>query len=128
MSFKRCDDTFINSALNYGYAVILSVFNRELVACGYNTQIGLMHKNEFNHFNLSCDFIEPFRIIVDRYVFSSGEEMTPDYKHDLCNILNLTVKCNGDRCSVASAISIYCRSVLSALQTGDVSQIKCYEL
>ena len=128
MSFKRCDNTFINSALNYGYAVMLSAFNRELTACGYNTQIGLNHRNEFNHFNLSCDFIEPFRVIVDRYVFACSEEMTPDYKHELCNILNLTVKCNGENCSVSNAISVYCRSVLSALQTGDVSQIRCYEL
>lgn len=128
MSFKRCDNTFINSALNYGYAVMLSAFNRELTACGYNTQIGLNHRNEFNHFNLSCDFIEPFRVIVDRYVFSCGDEMTPDYKHELCNILNLPVQCNRENCSVSNAISVYCRSVLSALQTGDVSQIKCYEL
>lgn len=128
MSFKRCDNTFINSALNYGYAVVLSAFNRELAACGYNTQIGLNHRNEFNHFNLSCDFIEPFRVIVDRYVFACGETMTPDYKHELCNILNLTVKCNGENCSVSNAISVYCRSLLLALQTGDVSRIKCYEL
>lgn len=128
MSFKRCDNTFINSALNYGYAVMLSAFNRELTACGCNTQIGLNHRNEFNHFNLSCDFIEPFRVIVDRYVFARGEEMTSDYKHELCNILNLTVKCDRENFSVSNAISVYCRSLLRALQTGDVSQIKCYEL
>lgn len=128
LSFKRGDDSFVNGALNYGYAVMLSAFNREIVACGYNTQLGVMHKNEFNHFNLSCDFVEPFRVIVDRFVFSNEEEMTADYKHKLCNILNLTVKCNGDRCSVAGAISTYCRSLFAALDTGDVSQIKCYEL
>ena len=48
MSFKRGDENFLNGALNYGYAVLLSAFNREVVANGYNMQLGLAHKNEFN--------------------------------------------------------------------------------
>ena len=63
LSFKRGDKTFLNGALNYGYAVILSAFNREIVANGMNTQLGIAHKNEFNAFNLSCDLMEPFRIL-----------------------------------------------------------------
>jgi CRISPR-associated endonuclease Cas1 subtype II len=37
IGFKRGDSTFVNSALNYGYAVLLSAFNREIVSLGYNT-------------------------------------------------------------------------------------------
>ncbi len=128
MSFKRCDDSFINGALNYGYAIILSAFNREIVANGFNTQLGIAHKNEFNAFNLSCDLMEPFRVIADRFVFCCAQELTPDYKHALCNILNEKVIINGESCTVLSAISTYCKSVFDALDTGDPAIIKCYEL
>ncbi len=128
LPFKRGDKNFINGALNYGYAVILSAFNREVVANGFNTQLGIAHKNEFNSFNLSCDLMEPFRIIVDRFVFNSAQELTPDYKHSLCNVLNNNVTINGENCTVLSAISIYCKSVFDALDTGNIARIKCYEL
>ena len=40
-SFSRNDDCPINAALNYGYSIILSLFNREIVASGYVTKLGL---------------------------------------------------------------------------------------
>ncbi len=129
LGFKRGDRTFVNSALNYGYSIILSAFNREIVGDGYNTQLGIFHKNEFNKFNLSCDLMEPFRVLVDRAVFCSEEtEITPDYKHYLCNILNRIVKINGMNCPLVDAISIYSKSVLSAIDDGDIQSIKHYEL
>ena len=68
MGFTRSTECVTNAALNYGYSVILSAFNREIVSQGYMTQIGLFHDNMFNHFNLSCDLMEPFRVLVDRLV------------------------------------------------------------
>lgn len=128
LSFRRGDKTFLNQALNYGYAILLSAFNREITANGCNTQLGIAHKNEFNCFNLSCDLMEPFRVLVDRLVFSSAQELTPDYKHTLCDLLNEKV-CIGKECgTVLHAIGIYCKSVLDALDTGDAKKIKCYEL
>lgn len=129
LKFKRGDDDFINSALNYGYSVVLSAFNREIVACGYNTQLGINHKNEFNFFNLSCDLVEPFRVIVDRFVFDSEESaLTPEYKHSMCNILNRTVKIDGNFHVLSDAISIYCKSVFEALENENINFIKFYEL
>ena len=55
--FRRGDGTAFDSALNYGYSLILSAFNRAIVACGFSTQLGIAHHNVFNHFNLSCDFV-----------------------------------------------------------------------
>lgn len=73
---NRRSGGFINACLNYGYAVLLSAFNREIVAGGYLTQLGIWHDNEFNQFNLSCDLMEPLRTIVDSTAFSipSGDE------------------------------------------------------
>lgn len=68
MEFSRSDDTVVNAALNYGYGILLACFNREIVAGGYITQLGLFHDNMFNPFNLASDFMEPFRILVDQKV------------------------------------------------------------
>ncbi len=129
LRFKRNDNTVLNSALNYGYSIILSAFNREIVACGYNTQIGLAHKNEYNYFNLSCDLMEPFRILVDRAVYDRNDkELSKEYKHFLCNILNNSVKICGKIYTVYEAIGIYCRRIFCALEEEDLSIIRGYEL
>ena len=68
MDFTRTEDNSVNAALNYGYGIILSAFNREITANGYLTQIGLFHDNIFNTFNLWSDLIDPFRPILDKKV------------------------------------------------------------
>lgn len=65
---------FVNGCLNYGYSVLLSAFNREITASGYLTQLGIWHDNEFNSFNLSCDLMEPFRVVVDRTALKIKEK------------------------------------------------------
>ncbi|MDY4559030.1 MAG: type II CRISPR-associated endonuclease Cas1 [Eubacteriales bacterium] len=129
LEFKRGDDTFINSALNYGYAILLSAFNREIVAQGYSTQLGLNHKNEFNFFNLACDLIEPFRPIVDRFVFDmNGDNFDAEYKHKLCEIFLTSLKINKITYCLSDGISLFVRGVFNALETGDISTIYNYEL
>ena len=63
--FVRHNDDVINSALNYGYAILLSTINKEIINNGYLTQLGIHHKNEFNEFNLTCDLMEPLLINVN---------------------------------------------------------------
>jgi len=63
--FNRNEETVINGLLNYGYSILLSCFNREIASSGYLTQLGIFHKGKTNPFNLSSDFMEPFRPIVD---------------------------------------------------------------
>lgn len=129
LTFSRNKQCFINSALDYGYSIVLSAFNRAIVANGYNTQIGLYHRNEFNPFNFACDLMEPFRIIVDRVVFSmNGETLDVESKRMLQNIPNMRVRITGKEYSILDAIGIYCKSVFNALCTKDLSQIQFYEL
>ena len=120
MDFSRNKECFINAALDYGYSIILSAFNREIVASGYFTQLGLCHRNPFNKFNLSSDFMEPFRILVDEEVYNlEGTEFTKDHKNKLINILNKTIMIDDKNQTVANAIKIYCRSLFSALAEND---------
>ena len=127
MDFTRNKECFINAALDYGYSIILSAFNREIVASGYFTQLGLCHRNPFNKFNLSSDFMEPFRILVDEEVYNlEGTEFTKEHKNKLINILNKTVVIDDKNQTVVNAIKIYCRSLFSALAENDLEYIKMY--
>lgn len=125
--FTRSEDNVTNAALNYGYSVILSAFNREITACGYLTQLGLFHDNMFNPYNLSCDFMEPYRIIVDRAVLSGKyTEFGKNEKHGLWDVLNKSVVIASQKQTVLNAIKIYTRSVFDALNDADPSLIKTY--
>jgi CRISPR-associated endonuclease Cas1 subtype II len=127
--FSRGSGDPVNGALNYGYAVLLSAFNREVTAGGYLTQLGIHHDNTFNPYNLSCDFMEPFRILVDRKVYEMEfSEFSTQEKHSLLEFLNQTVIIAGAKQTVLNAITVYTRSLFSALNQGDVSQISFYSL
>ncbi len=129
MDFTRSAECVTNAALNYGYGVILSAFNREITACGYLTQLGIFHSNMFNYYNLSCDLMEPFRILIDRRV----KNMEPTVfeskkKHELLNVLNDYIFINNAKQTVLNAIKIYTRSVFDALNDNDLSKINFYSL
>lgn len=126
MDFSRRVEGNVNSALNYGYAILLSCFNRVIVSKGYLTQLGIWHKNEFNEFNLSCDLMEPFRILVDKlaYKLDANEK---DFKRKMLEIFDLKLKIDGKEQFFENAISIYVQSVFDAIEYGDEKLIKMYE-
>lgn len=128
MSFTRTEENSINAALNYGYGIILSMFNREIVMNGYLTQLGLFHNNMFNQFNLGSDLMEPFRILVDRQVKKYlPEKFETEEKRAMLQILQQEILIGGRKEYVSNAIKIYCKSVFDALSANDVSLIKFYQ-
>jgi CRISPR-associated protein Cas1 len=82
----------INSALNYGYAIIRSSIARAVVSAGLNPAIGIFHSKNHNPFCLIDDLIEPFRPIVDFIVkdkeefFIREENLSPPAKKELAKI------------------------------------------
>ena len=127
MDFTRSGDSPSNNALDYGYTILLSAFNREISACGYLTQLGLHHDNGMNPFNLSSDLMEPFRICVDRIVYREQfSEFGKDAKRKVLAVLNETVLIQESRQTVLNAIGIYVRSVFDALNQSDPTLIRFY--
>ena len=126
--FSRTRDCIINAALNYGYSILLSAFNREVVSNGFITQLGLFHGNRFNQFNLSSDLMEPFRPLVDETVIDMEleGELSHDDKMSLVNILNREVIIDGREHYINNAIKIYCRSVFDALCENDISLMRFF--
>ena len=129
MDFTRSAENPVNAALNYGYSLLLSAVNREVSANGYLTQLGIFHDNMFNHFNLSCDIMEPFRVLVDRLVYRYNPvEFEKEEKHSMWAVLDEKVLIDGQKQFVSNAIKIYTRSVFDAINDRDSSVIKFYSI
>ena len=96
---------------------------------GYITQLGIFHNNMFNHFNLSCDLMEPFRVLADRVVYAMKPAVfEKDEKYALWRLLDEPVQIDGCRQLVSAAIRIYTKSVLDAVNDADPFQIKFYQI
>ena len=86
-SFKREEQTPKNAALNYGYKILASYISKCIAARGLLTQLGIHHIGESNPFNLTYDFIEPFRAIVDAWVFTNiNDSFTVNHKRELIEL------------------------------------------
>ncbi len=125
--FSRSDECSVNAMLDYGYSIILSCVNREIVANGYITQIGLFHDNMFNQFNLGCDIMEPFRVIVDRKVKEyMPEKFEKEEKRLVLELLSDDFIIDGKKQTLLNTIKIYVKSVIAAIENNDISIIKFY--
>ncbi|CAI2579601.1 CRISPR-associated endonuclease Cas1 [Apilactobacillus kunkeei] len=123
--FNRRENNAINAALNYGYSILLSNFNREIVSSGFLTYIGIHHHSMENEFNLSSDLMEPFRPIIDYWVsFKKFDSLTPDVKYGLVEILNMEIKYNDKSMLVKTAINKYVNDCLDYLNTGKTNDLK----
>lgn len=128
-SFIRGEENNINNALNYGYAILLSTINKEIISKGYITQLGINHKSEFNQFNLTCDIMEPFRPLIDEIVYNNMNfEFDKKQKYKLIDVLNNKVKIDEKEQYVGNAIPIYIQSVFDALENKKESKIINYEI
>ncbi len=108
--FSRGQEHIINSALNYGYAIIRGIIARSIICYGFEPSIGLFHHSEQNSYNLADDIIEPFRSLVDIYVyqnydFSEMEKgLSVEMKRGLYNIINYNMKINNEKQSVSNCV------------------------
>lgn len=58
---NRRNEDPMNSALNYGYAIVRSYIIKALISTGFHPALGINHHNEYNNFNLADDLIESWR-------------------------------------------------------------------
>ena len=114
--FNRDLDTPLNAALNYGYGILLSLVNREIVSRGYLTQCGIHHRSEINQFNLACDFMEPLRPVVDQQVIDCFTlSFSRDVKRALQDLPNRSITYRGGVYRLTSVLSLYTQDCLNAL-------------
>jgi len=126
--FSRDQANKINTSLNYGYSIILSAFTKEITKNGCLTQLGIWHKNEFNPYNLSCDFMEPFRIIVDEFVFENQEfSLTLEHRASLVNLLNRQVNIDNKAYYLSNGIETFVKGAIISIERQDIKYMCQYK-
>lgn len=93
--------------MNYGYKIIASYISKFIASRGYLTQLGIHHIGEGNPFNLTYDFIETFRVIVDQFIIKElkpKDELDMIDRYQLTNILNSKVVINNKKIYLSAAI------------------------
>lgn len=121
--FSRGDENEINAALNYGYAIVRGYIARILADHGFESCLGIHHRSELNNYNLADDLIEPFRPLVDLFVFQNMPEksFTSTNKRELCNILNYEMISGGEHHSAAYSIERLIHSLERCFSSEDDS-------
>ncbi len=61
----RIKADYINSTLDIGYTILFAFIEALLVAYGFDTYCGVLHKQFYMRKSLVCDLVEPFRCIID---------------------------------------------------------------
>ena len=124
--YSRELDCNINMFLNYGYSILVSTISCEIKMLGYLTELGIHHIGESNSFNLSYDFVEPLRPLVDLHVIKNlvNEE---NFKTKFIEMLSLNVKYNDKEILLSNAMHLYIEDLMDFLKNGDVTKIKFIE-
>ncbi len=123
-SFVRFGDTPITSALNYGYSIFTGLLIRTCAFSGLNGNLGIWHNNMQNANNLACDLVEPFRPIVDCYVFNHlgqlAYPLSKETRRDLINLVNEYVMVENKKYQVSYAMSMLVNDFVEYLKTRDI--------
>jgi len=111
-----------NNLLNYTYAILRAVVARSLVGSGLLPTLGIHHRNQYNHYCLADDIMEPYRPFADALVYEiikNGEdpaELSPSIKRQLLGIATMDVVFEGER-----------SPLMIATQRTTASLAKCFE-
>lgn len=130
--FNRAQESWTNSALDYGYAVMRGACARALVAHGMLPSIGLFHDSEQNAFNLADDLIEPYRPVVDMHVArcvrgpssASLFDLSASDKAALVALLNIDVAMPRGVMSVLASIDQAAQSLARVYDGGSESLLE----
>lgn len=120
--FRRENECVINSALNYGYAILRSQISSSLIAKGLNTSLGLFHHSKLNSFNLSDDVIEVFRPIIDYYVYLNFLNETffkREHRLALVRLTSCKVKYHKEEHTLLHAINLYIDNIIQCMDEED---------
>lgn len=92
-----------NNLLNYAYAILRAIIARSLVGSGLLPTLGIHHHNQYNHYCLADDVMEPYRPFADSLVkglaAQGGDynQLSPDVKKKLLALASVDVLLNGER-------------------------------
>lgn len=122
--FIRFYDDAINAALNYGYTIIASTIIRNIAVFGLNTYLGIHHNSKINNFNLAYDFLEPYRAVVDKFVYQNKDKieypLSFNFRKELINLLNHEVEHLNKKYTIEYSIGLLIKSYIKSFSTGEI--------
>lgn len=122
--FIRFYDDNINAALNYGYTIFASAIIRNLAVYGLNTYLGIHHNSKINNFNLAYDLLEPYRAVVDKFVYANKDDivfpLSFDFRKKLIDLLNKEVLHQNKKYTIEYSISLLIKSYIKSFTTGEI--------
>lgn len=122
--FIRFYDDNINAALNYGYTIIASAIIRNLAVYGLNTYLGIHHSSKINNFNLAYDFLEPYRSVVDKFIYDNKDDivlpLSFEFRKKLINLLNKEVLHQNKKYTIEYSIGLLIKSYIKSFSTGEI--------
>lgn len=122
--FIRFYDNNINAALNYGYTILASAIIRNLAVYGLNTYLGIHHNSKINNFNLAYDFLEPYRSVIDKFVYDNKDDivlpLSFEFRKKLINLLNKEVLHQNKKYTIEYSISLLIKSYIKSFSTGEI--------
>lgn len=65
----KCDE--INLIMDIGYTILFNFIDSLLLLYGFDTYKGVYHQQFYARKSLTCDIVEPFRVIIDRQIIKS---------------------------------------------------------
>lgn len=93
-----------NHFLNYAYAILRATVARSLVGSGLLLVLGIHHRNKYNAYCLADDIMEPYRPIIDQYIFEylNTLEIIPETlgrteKQHILNLLHIDIIIEGKK-------------------------------
>ncbi len=122
--FIRFFDDNINAALNYGYTILASAIIRNLAVFGLNTYLGIHHNSKINNFNLAYDFLEPYRSVVDKFVYDNKDDivlpLSFEFRKKLISLLNKEVLHQNKKYTIEYSVSLLIKSYIKSFSTGEI--------
>ena len=122
--FIRFYDDNINAALYYGYTILASEIIRNLAVYGLNTYLGIHHNSKINNFNLAYDFLEPYRSVIDKFVYDNKDDivlpLSFEFRKKLINLLNKEVLHQNKKYTIEYSISLLIKSYIKSFSTGEI--------
>lgn len=125
-SFIRFSESPISAALNYGYSIFAGLLIRDCAFNGLNGNLGVWHDNVQNANNLAYDLLEPFRPVVDYYVYNNLARLTTplskEVRCDLINLVNYYVMVKGKKYQVSYAMNLLVNDFMRYLTSGNIAE------
>ncbi len=114
--FKRFNNDYVNSLLNYGYAVLRSYFCRTIIQKGLDPRISFFHKSQGNYYALASDLMEPFRPFVDWWIINNlndDDVLNSDIKKEIVKHFNSQVRIGKKLYFINNAIELFIDNLIN---------------